>query len=106
VPEKGWKRVQRIHRRRLGVKPIDVGQQSREGGVDGESDWLAVESKERKRPIKWLLQGLNEAVGYVAGNKLPLPVVHFAGMRHDGDLVITRLKEFEEWLGSSGDESR
>jgi hypothetical protein len=45
MPEKRWKRTQRLHRKGLGLKPVDVGQQSREGGVDGLGGAFAVASK-------------------------------------------------------------
>ena len=99
MPEKAWKRTQRVHRKRLGLNPVDVGQQSREGGVDGENPWLAVESKERKTPIKWLVGGLARAVSYAGDSRMGIMIIHFLGQRHDEDLVVMRLVDFEEWFG-------
>jgi len=37
--------------------------------------------------------------GAAADGRLPILVLHQAGQRHDGDVVMLRLSDFEQWFG-------
>ena len=91
-----WKRTERAIAVRLnGRRQGAVGRR----GPDVLSDWLAVEVKHRRRLPKWLITALTQArTG--AGERLPIVVLHEAGLRHADDLVLMRLADFELWFGS------
>jgi len=42
---------------------------------------------------------VRQAEGHAPAAALPLVVLHQLGDRHDADLVVIRLKDFEEWFG-------
>jgi len=67
---------------------------------DVKHEWLAVEVKERARPLpRWLRDAICQAVAAQREGQLPIVVLHQTGQRHDTDIVCVRLKDFEEWFG-------
>ena len=72
---------------------------------DIKHPWLAVEVKSRKQLPAWLLQAMYQAVRNAPKGKLPLVIWHEKGQRHDNDLVMMRLKDFEEWFGNGREEN-
>jgi hypothetical protein len=68
------------------------------GGEDVhlDSPW-SIECKHRKAFVacEWMDQATRNA----PKGKTPIVIVHVAGSRHDKDLVIISLKEWEEWYG-------
>lgn len=47
---------------------------------------------------------MDQAVRNAPAGKTPLVVVHVRGKRHDNDLVIIRMADWEEWHGVGGDD--
>jgi len=96
MTDKTWKQVERAIAVRLnGRRQGAVGRR----GPDVLSDWLAVEVKHRRRLPQWLKTALTQArTG--AGERLPIVVLHEAGLRHADDLVLMRLADFELWFAA------
>jgi len=63
------------------------------------TDWLAVEVKTRKALPLWLLDAMAQAVQAASEGQLAMAVLHRVGERHDDDLVVMRLADFEDWFG-------
>lgn len=68
------------------------------GGEDIHMDtpW-SIECKARKAFVA--CDWMEQAVDNSPAGKTPMVVVHVHGSRHDEDLVILRLKDWEEWYG-------
>jgi len=96
MPNSAWKNCERALAKRLGGKR--AGPTGRTGS-DILHDWLAVECKERKRLPAWLKAALSQSIGAAKPEQLPIVILHELGTRHDGDLVVMRLRHFEEWFG-------
>jgi len=69
------------------------------GGADVVAGWLSVECKHRKTLPKWLKGALEQAKGNADDGQLGLVVLHEHGARHDDDLVLLSLADFEQWFG-------
>ncbi len=96
MPDKTWKATERAVAARLGgVRTGHTGRNS----PDVVSDWLCVEVKCRKRLPDWLLDAVAQARANTWGDRLPLVVLHQTGTRHDQDLVVLTLRDFEDWWG-------
>jgi len=97
MADKVWKQTERAVARRLnGKRQGAVGRT----GADVLTGWLSVEVKHRRRIPLWLKSALAQANGG-AGDRLPLVILHEAGQRHDNDLVMMRLADFENWFGET-----
>ena len=79
---------QRLSNHSLGCKTPDV-----------ETSAWSIEVKHRKALPAWLTGALDQARANATPGKLPLVVWHEKGRRHDNDLVVLRLRDFEEWFG-------
>lgn len=67
------------------------------GGEDVHVDTpFSIECKARKAFVAcdWMRQATDNAKG-----KTPIVVVHVHGSRHDEDLVIIRMKDYQDWYG-------
>ena len=73
------------------------------GKRDLDGEWLCVECKEKQSPVGWLLGMIEQAARLAKPGQLPIGVIHFLGMRHDDDLVVMRLADFQQWFGSTDD---
>jgi len=91
-----WKQNERAIARRLGGTRTGPSGRS---GPDVVTGWLAVEVKARKRLPMWLKSALQQARTGCPPTRLPLVVLHEVGARHDGDLVVMSLQDFEAWFG-------
>jgi len=69
------------------------------GGEDVSHSAFSIECKERASFPAWLTDAMAQAVRHCPEGKLPMVVLHALGERHDGDLVVIRLKDVEEWWG-------
>ena len=68
------------------------------GGHDIEAGPFAVEVKSR---VKFAGTAFMEQAGRnCPAGKTPLVVVHLHGTRHDADLVIMRLVDWQDWHGN------
>ena len=74
------------------------------GGEDVKHDWLSIECKERPLPL-WLGYAMQQAQRHATADKLPIVVLHELNRAHDGDLVVMRLCDFDDWFNGGGDES-
>jgi hypothetical protein len=100
MPDKTWKQAERAIAKRLSGRRVGCTGQAT---ADVVSDWLSVEVKTRKRLPSWIRAALGQA-NLDAGDKLPLVILHEMGQRHDNDLVVLRLKDFEDWFGKVASE--
>lgn len=94
--DKGWKRCERAIAARLGGQR--VGNRGT-AAPDVVTDWLAIECKARRSLPAWLKRAVAQARAAAGEDRLPLVVLHETGTRHDCDLVILTLRDFEQWFG-------
>jgi len=97
MPDATWKQVERAVAERLNGKRQGATGRT---GPDVIGSWFVAEIKHRKRLPVWLRGALAQANGG-AGDRLPLVILHEAGQRHDNDLVMMRLADFENWFGET-----
>jgi len=96
--DKLWKATERVIARRLGGQRLGaVGI----AGPDVVTDSLAIEVKQRKRLPAWLSGAMEQAVGAASGERIPVVILHQTGQRHDADLVVIRLLDFQARLGDT-----
>ena len=67
---------------------------------DVRTDELDAEYKHRAALPKWLVDAAKQAVANARDGRIPLLVLHEKGRRHDNDLVVMRLKDFEDFFGA------
>jgi len=87
---------------RIGGERVPVTGRGRGDAPDIRHEWLAIEYKHWKRGKipQWLKNAVAQAVASVRGDhQLPIAILHTTGERHDDDLVVMRLRDFEEWFG-------
>jgi len=89
--DKLWKQTERAIAKRLGGERVGPSGQAT---VDLLTSRLAIEVKTRKALPRWLLDAMGQAAA-AADGRLPILVLHQVGQKHDGDLVIMRLSDFE-----------
>ncbi|GAP05911.1 hypothetical protein ATHL_00752 [Anaerolinea thermolimosa] len=97
-----WKATERAIARRLGGKRVPITGRARGSAPDVAHTWLSIEVKHRKRLPRWLADAIDQAVAAAVEGQLPIVILHESGQRHDNDLVLTRLSDFESWFGSIG----
>jgi len=97
--DKTWKQVERAVAKRLGGQRTGAT-----GGAtpDVATGWASVEVKTRQELPAWLLDAVRQAVRNAHPNTLALVILHQVGERHDNDLVVLRLRDFEDWYGKLG----
>lgn len=91
-----WKQAERVVAQRLG------GQRTGNSGsntVDVEHEWLGIEVKHRKELPQWLKEAVAQAGRNCGMNQLPIAIFHELNQRHDNDLVVMRLRDFQDWFG-------
>jgi len=94
--DKTWKQCERAIAKRLqGQRTGATGRT----GPDVLTPWACVEVKTRQALPRWLTDALAQARSNCWGDRLPLVVLHVTGERHDNDLVVLRLRDFEDWYG-------
>lgn len=69
------------------------------GGADVVTDWLCVEVKSRATLPQWVRDAIGQAKRNAEIEQLPVAILHQTGQRHDGDLVVMTLADFENWFG-------
>ncbi len=107
MPKRTWKHIERAIARRLGGRRLPI---SGRPSPDVVSDWLVVEVKHRERLPGWLVEAVRKVRSLAMNHHLAIVVLHESGQRHDNDLVVMSLADFEVWFGeiskkegSSGD---
>ena len=93
-----WKNTERAIARRLGGRRTSHRNLGI-GAPDVVAGEFSVEVKHRKALPAWLTDGMAQARHYATDGQLALLVLHEAGRRHDGDMVVLRLDDFERWFG-------
>jgi hypothetical protein len=99
MSERAWKRTERMVARRLKGERIPVTGRARGSAPDVFTPWACVEVKHRKTLPQWLLEAVDQAYASAQDDQLPVVVLHEAGMPHDRDLVVMRLRDFTAWHG-------
>ena len=70
------------------------------GKEDVDAGPFSIEVKDRKTFAGTSF--MEQAVRNCREGKTPLVVVHVTGKRHDGDLVMMRFKDWQDWHGNAG----
>lgn len=91
---RSFKGTERAMARRLGGKRT-----GHLGGQDVDAGWLSAECKHRKQIPTWLTDALTQARRHAQPEQLPIVILHQHGARHDDNLVVLRLADFQEWFG-------
>jgi hypothetical protein len=73
------------------------------GGADVQTDWFTVEVKSRKTLPQWIRDAIAQSKRNAGISQLPIVILHQVGQRHDADLVVMALADFENWFGQAGD---
>lgn len=94
----GWKRAESDIAQRFGGKRVPIS--GRGDGPDIEADHLAIEVKSRKSFPKWLEYAMAQAVKGANEDQLPMVVLHKINHRHDDDLIVVKLSEWQKWCGN------
>ncbi len=92
-----WKRTEEAVASRLGGRRVPINGRQ---GADVAHPLFSIEVKERRRPLPLEIRtAITQAVGAAFSDQLPIVVFHHRGDRHDEDLVMMRLCDFEQWAG-------
>lgn len=91
-----WKATERAISKRLAGQR--VGNQGA-ATPDVVTPWCSIEVKHRKELPAWLQDAMRQAVANARPETLPVVILHQCGQRHDNDLVMLRLRDFQEWFG-------
>ncbi|MFH0901320.1 MAG: hypothetical protein V2A73_11895 [Pseudomonadota bacterium] len=94
------KEHERALARRLGGKRVgNTGKAT----ADVQAGWLCVEAKSRRRPLPAEIRdAIGQAVKAAKPEQLAIAVFHQLHCRHDDDVVMLRLSDFEAWFGDVG----
>ena len=98
MPDAAWKRAERAIAQRLGGRRVGPSGRNTE---DVAHPWLSVECKERRALPGWLKAAVVQARANAPADRLAIVVLHELGTRHDGDLVVLRFGDFEEWFNGN-----
>jgi hypothetical protein len=105
MPDKLWKKTERMIAARLGGRRVPITGRQRGDVPDIAHDVYSIEVKSRKTLPTWLREAVAQAVAAQRGTQLPVAILHQRGTRHDDDLVVLRLADFEGWCGAAQRES-
>jgi hypothetical protein len=72
------------------------------GGQDVVAGAFSIEVKDRAAFAG--ARFMAQAVRNCPEEKTPLVIVHVTGARHDGDLVMMRMSDWQDWYGEPGKE--
>ena len=96
--DRAWKATERAIAKRLGGRrQPSTGRRS----ADIVHPWLAIEVKHRQELPEWLKEAMQQAVAVASSDQLAIAILHERYRRHSDDLVVMRLKDFEDWFGNN-----
>ena len=72
--------------------------------MDIDAGHLSIEVKHRDKLPKWIKDAVVQAIRNAGVSQLPIVILHESGQRHDNDIVMMRLKDYEEWYGPASKE--
>lgn len=104
--DKLWKATERALAQRLGGERVPITGRIRGSAPDIAHNWLSVEVKTRRRLPLWLLEAVEQAVVAAKGTQLPIAILHENHKYHDSDLVVMRLKDWEDWFGGESESAQ
>jgi hypothetical protein len=102
MPNSTWKHTERRIARtfgghRLGPTGSDT--------PDVLTPWLSIEVKHRRKLPAWIVVALDKARRGAAPAQLGIAVLHEAGRRGEGDLVVMSAGDVREWFGDERPQS-
>jgi hypothetical protein len=98
MADKPWKATEQTIAKHLKNQQIPITSRGREDAPDVAAEGLAVEVKERRQLPQWIREAGEQAKAAAKAGELPVVILHELGRRHDGDLVLMVLSDFEAWL--------
>jgi len=101
MPDKVWKAVERKLARRFGTTRVGARDDVQ---MDIDAGHLSIEVKHRDKLPKWIKDAVVQAIRNAGVSQLPIVILHESGQRHDNDIVMMRLKDYEEWYGPASKE--
>lgn len=92
------RKYQAVIAKRLGGQSVGTIE-----GQDVKAGPYSIECKKRKAFVatNWM----DQCVRNCPEGKLPIVMVHVTGSKHDHDLVMVRLKDWEDWYGQLNQEN-
>lgn len=101
-----WKAVERKLAGRLGGQRVPITGRARGSAPDIQHAVYAIEVKHRRVLPNWIRTALAQAeASKRAPQTLAIAILHECGTRHDRDLVVLSLKDFEDFNGPVGVEA-
>jgi hypothetical protein len=97
-----WKQAERRIAAILGGRRIPVSGRGRGDNPDVEHPALSVEVKARATFPSWLEDALRQAESSATDGKTPVAVLHPDRARYADALVVCRLSDFADLVGSDG----
>jgi len=94
-----WQRHEQAVAAALGTTRTGAGAQSRDGGADVVTEWLAIECKSWRALPARVVAALEQAERAAGDGQLAIAVIHQVGGRRADDLVILRWSDFVAWFG-------
>lgn len=68
------------------------------GMVDVEAGDYSIETKERKKMPKFIMDSMLQATKNKIGGKLPIVILHELNQSHEKDIVVMWYKNFKDWI--------
>ena len=99
MTDKLWKATERTIANRLGGERVGC---TGAATPDVVTDRLAVEVKTRNSLPDWLSKGLAQADTNASDDKVPVLILHETGTRHDMDMCVMWLSDFEKLIEGEG----
>jgi hypothetical protein len=97
VSDKPWKRHERETARLLGGQRHRVTGLERGAAPDVEHDQLSIECKHRESVPKWIKNAMDQAEASIKSkDQVPIVVIHEKNQRRENDLVVMKMKHFQE----------
>ena len=93
-----WKTTERAIAKRLGGRRAGPTGRTGSDVIDAPIPF-AIEVKHRQALPGWLLDAMSQSRGAARVDQTAIVVLHQLGARHDNDLVVMRLRDFEDWAG-------